>query len=113
MKKILGACIGSCVHVAGILNFLNLAAKAGYTTKFLGTAVKIDSLKKEIDSYEPDVVAISYRLSPGSSFPVFKELKNKIVLKKDNEIEFILGTTKPVAEVAKKLNIFSKIFTGD
>lgn len=113
MKKILGACIGSCIHVAGILNFLNLAASAGYTTKFLGTAVKIDSLKKEIDSYKPDVVAISYRLSPDSSFPVFKELKNKIVSKKDNEIEFILGTTKPVAEVAKKLNVFSKIFTGD
>ena len=28
-------------------------------------------------------------------------------------IEFILGTTKPVAEIAEKTKIFTKIFTGE
>ncbi|MFZ3106703.1 MAG: cobalamin-dependent protein [Candidatus Hydromicrobium sp.] len=114
MKKILGACVGSCVHVAGILNFLNLASKYDYSTKFLGSACTIDRLKKEIEKYNPDVVAISYRLSPESALPILKEFKEKIIEKlRGVKIEFILGGTKPVAEVAKKLGIFDVIFTGE
>lgn len=113
MKRILGACVGSCVHIAGILNFLKLAEKFGYQTKFLGSAVKIDNLKREIERYKPEVVAVSYRLSPESALFVFKELKSKIIEKSRGETEFILGSTKPVAEVAKKLNIFDTIFTGE
>lgn len=114
MKKILGACVGSCVHVAGILNFLNLASKYDYSTKFLGSACTIDRLKKEIEKYNPDIVAVSYRLSPESALPIFKEFKEKIIEKlRGVKIEFILGGTKPVAEVAKKLGIFDVIFTGE
>ena len=51
MKKILGACVGSCVHIAGILNFLNLAQSHGYDTKFLGSALGIDKLKEELEKY--------------------------------------------------------------
>ncbi len=110
MKKILGASIGSCVHIAGILNFLNLAKSCGYEVKFLGSAVSIDELKKESEIYNPDIIAVSYRLSPESAFKVFKELKEKI---SNSKIEFVLGCTKPVAEVAKKLDIFKNIFTGE
>lgn len=114
MKKILGACIGSCVHIAGILNFLNIAKRAGYSTRFSGSALDIDVLLKEIDEYKPDIVAISYRLSPESIMPVFKELEEKIVKNGNNEgIKFILGTTKPVADIALKLGIFSRVFTGE
>jgi hypothetical protein len=114
MKKILGACIGSCVHVAGILNFLSLAQSHGYDTKFLGSALCIDKLKEELEKSYPDIVALSYRLSPESALPLLKELKEKIVEKINRDkIEFILGCTKPVAEVAEKLGIFKIIFTGE
>jgi hypothetical protein len=114
MKKIVGACIGSCIHVAGILNFLSLARSHGYNTEFLGSALGIDKLKEELKKSNPDIVAVSYRLSPESALPLFKELKEKIVKKiTGNEIEFILGCTKPVAEVAKKIGIFKIIFTGE
>lgn len=114
MKKILGACIGSCVHVAGIINFFNLAQSHGYDTKFLGSTLSIDILKKELERSDPDIVAVSYRLSPESALPLFKELKEKIVKKTTgSKVEFILGCTKPVAEVAKKVGIFKKIFTGE
>ncbi|OFW53616.1 MAG: methionine synthase [Actinobacteria bacterium RBG_13_35_12] len=114
MKKILGACIGSCVHIAGILNFLNLSRKHGYSTNFIGSACAIDKLKQDIEKYKPDIVAISYRLSPESALPIFRELKEKIIKKLSKEkIEFILGGTKPVAEVAKKLSIFDVVFTGE
>src|SRR4030065_1230130 len=114
MKKILGASIGSCIHVAGVLNFLNLSDKYGYSTIFLGSACKIDYLKKKIDEYDPDIVAVSYRLSPEGALQIFQELKKKIT---DNSSPskrvYVLGSTKPVAEVAKKLGIFDVIFTGE
>lgn len=114
MKKILGASIGSCIHIAGILNFLNLAGRYGYKTKFLGSACTIDKLKENIDSFNPDIVAVSYRLSPESVLPVFKELKEKIAGKlKKGKIKLILGSTKPVAEIGEKLGIFDVIFTGE
>jgi len=114
MKKILGACIGSCVHVAGIINFLNLAGRHGYKTKFLGSACKIDKLKENIDKYEPDIVALSYRLTPESAIELFKELNEKVIKNlKKQKIEFILGGTKPVAEAGKKLGIFDVVFTGE
>ncbi|MBN2072660.1 MAG: methionine synthase [Actinobacteria bacterium] len=114
MKKILGACIGSCVHVAGILNFLNLAGRIGYRTKFAGSAMSIDDLKSEFDSFKPDILAVSYRLSPESITPVFKELKEKITSSPEGgKAKFILGTTGPVAKVAREARIFDKIFTGE
>ncbi len=113
MKKVLGACIGSCIHVAGILNFLNLCKKHGYKVEFAGSACSIDRLKENIEKYNPDIVAVSYRLSPESVLPLFKELEEKVVKGlKNRKIEFILGSTKPVAEVGKKLGIFDVIFTG-
>ncbi|MBC7334339.1 MAG: cobalamin B12-binding domain-containing protein, partial [Actinobacteria bacterium] len=122
-KKILGACIGSCIHVAGILNFLNIADRLGYETKFLGTQVEIDKLKSEIESYKPDIVAVSYRLSPESALPLFEEIKKNIISGIKNDMankkevgksvpDFILGTTKPVAEIAKESGIFTAIFSG-
>lgn len=114
MKKILGACIGSCVHIAGILNFLNIAKNSDYETRFLGSALSIDDIISEIDEYSPNIAALSYRLSPESIMDIFDELKAKInempMLK---NIEFILGTTRPVAEIAERTGIFTKIFTGE
>ena len=112
MKKILGACIGSCVHIAGILNFLSIAERLGYRTKFLGSALDIDILEKEVKRFKPDIIGISYRLSPESALPVFKELKDKLMVKENEKAVFLLGTTKPVAEIVKKLKIFDIIFTG-
>jgi len=112
MKKILGACIGSCVHIAGILNFLSIAERIGYRTKFLGSALDIDILEKEVKRFKPDIIGVSYRLSPESALPVFKELKDKLMVKENEKVMFLLGTTKPVAEIVKKLKIFDIIFTG-
>ena len=114
MKKILGACIGSCIHIAGVHNFLTTAKNAGYETRFSGSAVDIEMLAEEIEEYRPDIVAISYRLSPESIMPVFTDLEKMIQERPElKSIEFILGTTKPVAGIAEKTKIFTKIFTGE
>jgi len=41
MKKILGVCIGSCIHVAGVLNFLADAKKAGVETPVIDSLINI------------------------------------------------------------------------
>jgi methylmalonyl-CoA mutase cobalamin-binding subunit len=114
MKKILGATIGSCIHVAGIMNFLNIAKRVGFETVFLGSAVDISELKDEIVKQVPDIVGISYRLSPESSLKLFEEF-NKRIAKKFKDNTFILGTTKSVADTlenAGMLKIFDRVFTG-
>lgn len=63
-KLIIGAAVGNCVHVAGIIHFLELAEKEGYSIKFLGPAVSVQQLFQNIELYKPDSVAIGYRLTP-------------------------------------------------
>ena len=38
-KKVLGASIGNCVHVAGVYHFLQLAEKEGYNCIFILVSV--------------------------------------------------------------------------
>ncbi|MBM3708446.1 MAG: cobalamin B12-binding domain-containing protein, partial [Actinobacteria bacterium] len=114
MKRILGAAVGSCVHVAGIMNFLNIAKKAGFETMFLGSAVDISRLKDEIEKKAPDIVGISYRLSPESSVKLFEKF-SKTVAAKFKNTTFILGTTSSVADALENsglLEIFDRVFTG-
>ncbi|MCK5409120.1 MAG: cobalamin-dependent protein, partial [Candidatus Heimdallarchaeota archaeon] len=91
MKKILGACIGDCVHIAGIHRFLQLAEKQGYEAFFLGPAVSIDQIIAAIRKYNPDIVGLSYRLTPGAGIKVLKQLKGRITEEGLGEREFVLG----------------------
>jgi hypothetical protein len=114
LRIILGAAIGSCVHVAGIMGFLNIARTCGFETKFSGSAVDIAGLKVYIEKYDPEIIAVSYRLSPESAAGLFNDLNDNVV-KVFKQKTFILGTTKPVADVlleAGILKIFDKVFTG-
>ncbi|WP_333642036.1 cobalamin-dependent protein, partial [Mesotoga prima] len=64
--KILAGAIGSDIHTAGILNFLNLAGKEGYETIYIGSVIGIDKLLDSIEEASPDIVAVSYRLGKES-----------------------------------------------
>lgn len=110
-KKILGCSIGNCIHIMGLLNFLQIAESTGYQTFFLGSAIPLNTLILKIKEIKPEIVALSYRLSPESAKNLFKELKEKIE-KGKIKIRFILGTTPPVGKVAEEFKIFEKIFTG-
>lgn len=112
-KKMLGASIGNCVHVAGLYHFLKLAEAEGFEIVFLGPAVFLSRLINEIKKQKPDIVAISYRLTPENAKNLFDQLNEQIRSNKLNNIQFILGGTKPVAEVAKTFSFFSKVFTGE
>lgn len=110
-KKILGASIGNCVHVAGVVHFLAIAEKEGYETIFLGPAISLDVLFENIKLNKPDIVGISYRLTPDNIKPLLDEVYNR----KENldyEPIWVFGGTKPVADIAKEYNFFDFISDG-
>jgi methylmalonyl-CoA mutase cobalamin-binding subunit len=111
-KKILGASIGSCIHVAGVLNFLDLAEKLGYQTKYVGPAVRIEDLIDEIVEYDPDIISVSYRLTPRNAQLLFEELKKKILQYGMQNKRWIFGGTVPVCNIAEKSGLFERVFDG-
>lgn len=112
MKKFLGAAIGNCVHVGGVVNFLRLVEEQGHQTEFLGAAVSIDKLIDAVVDIKPDVISIGFRLTPASVVPLLDEVQKKIQKNSLQNITWIFGGTKPVADIAKEYSFFSKIFDG-
>ena len=110
-KLLLGASIGNCVHVAGVIHFLALAEKEGYNTKFLGPATEIDVLFDNINKLQPTMVGVSYRLTPENVRPLIEEID-----KRRKELAYqptwVFGGTKPVADIAKEYGFFSFVSDG-
>jgi hypothetical protein len=111
-KKILGASVGNCVHVAGILNFLKLAEQYGYETLFLGPAVSVEKISESVKQHNPDFIAISYRLTPEVLNKLLIALKKEVEKNKWQDKTFIFGGTPPTAEVARKSGLFEIEFSG-
>ncbi|MGB9808699.1 MAG: cobalamin-dependent protein, partial [Caldanaerobacter sp.] len=111
-KLIVAGSIGNCVHVAGVYNFLKFAEQQGYETVFLGPAVPIDKLIEAVKEYQPEIVGVSYRLTPQALENLLKELKDKIERNNLKNIKWVFGGTEPNAEVARRSGIFSAVFDG-
>lgn len=111
-KNVIACTIGNCVHVAGTMNFLSLADKEGYTTEFLGIGIPIAELIEEIELKRPDIVALSYRLTPEPLIEILGELKSKIKDKNFSNITWMFGGTEPTGIVAEESGLFNKIFYG-
>ena len=99
-KKIIGASIGNCVHVAGVVHFLDLAKQEGYETKFLGPAVSVEKLFDYLKKDKYDIVGVSYRLTPSNVVPLIKEIFEK-AKELDYEPQWVFGGTKPVADAVR------------
>lgn len=112
MKTIIGAAIGSCVHVGGLHHFLKLAEAEGYNTLSYGPAVSVKRVVKIIKEERPDIMALSYRLTPESAGELFMELKNAFSAEGLKNIRMIFGGTPPVALEAVKSGLFEKVFDG-
>jgi len=110
MKKIIAAALGEDVHIAGIANFLNLADKLGHKTTFLGPAVSIDTLIEKIKEENPDIVGVSYRLTPKNAKNLLDKLQSRVEKEGLDTKEFVFAGTPPVIEVAKDINLFSQYF---
>jgi len=111
-KTILGASLGACVHVAGIRNFLSLCESAGFRTTFLGPAVAPKALVEAVVAEKPNIVAVSYRLTPEGAEHLFRELKDEIGRRGTTGARFVFGGTPPVAKAAERSGIFDRVFSG-
>ncbi len=112
MKKIVGAALGSCVHVGGLHHFLTLAESEGFVSLSAGPAVEVPRLVKIIKQEQPDIVALSYRLTPASAKELLAELGEALRRAGLTGIHMIFGGTPPVAAVARETGLFSRIFDG-
>lgn len=111
-RKIIGAAIGDCVHVAGAYNFLRLAESQGYETVFLGPAVSVERLVDAIKQEDPLIVGVSYRLTPEAAERLFSELKEMLSREGLLGRRFVFGGTPPVARVAEATGLFERVFDG-
>ncbi len=110
-KRILGAALGSCVHVGGLHHFLELAKSEGYETESLGPAVSVERLLGRVEKEKPDLVAVSYRLTPEAAAALFEEMKEGMARRGIQGVRFIFGGTPPAAETAGRSGLFEKVFS--
>src|SRR4030066_1726832 len=112
MKTVIAAALGECVHVAGISNFLRLAEAAGWRTVFLGPAVSIDKVLEASRQENADLVGVSYRLTPETGERLLGEFAEAASDLHEAGVRFAFGGTPPVAERARALGFFERIFDG-
>ncbi|HHY47550.1 MAG TPA: methionine synthase [Firmicutes bacterium] len=110
--RVLAASIGSCVHVAGVLAFLEIAEAAGYETAFMGPAAQVRALLKRARDFKPDIIAVSYRLDPTVLGNLLDELREGLKEIGSDKVRLLFGGTPATCEVAKKSGLFDAIFQG-
>jgi len=111
-RLIVGAAIGDCVHVAGVVNFLNLAEQLGYKTICLGPAISVDALLDKVAAIDPALVAVGYRLTPENCRSLLEELKAKIAARGDQQRAWLFGGTEPCVAMARDSGIFQMTFAS-
>jgi hypothetical protein len=111
-KTVVAAALGECVHVAGVLNFLRLAESAGWRTVFLGPAVAIDEVLHTARVENAELVGVSYRLTPETGERLLGEFAEAADDLRLTGTHFAFGGTPPVAEKARQLGFFERVFDG-
>ncbi|MEW6723315.1 MAG: cobalamin-dependent protein [Bacillota bacterium] len=111
-RRIVGAAIGDCVHVAGILKFMKLATEEGYHTTFLGPAVPVAKLVDAALETEADIIAVGYRLTPEVAWELLAELRQLAQERGLADRRWVFGGTPPVAAVAQEAGFFDRVFRG-
>jgi len=111
-KTVVAGALGECVHVAGVIRFLQLAEDAGWRTVFLGPAVSVETLIEAAHRENADLVGVSYRLTPETGerlLGAFAEAADQL---HETGVKFVFGGTPPVTERVEKLGFFEKTFDG-
>jgi hypothetical protein len=111
-KTVVAGALGECVHVAGVSNFLRLAEAAGWETIFLGPAVPIQTILQSARLHKAELVGVSYRLTPENGERLLAQFAEEASALHEAGVRFAFGGTPPVAERARALGFFEKVFDG-
>ncbi|MBE9508189.1 MAG: cobalamin B12-binding domain-containing protein, partial [Chloroflexi bacterium] len=112
MKTVVAGALGECVHVAGVLNFLRLAETAGWQTVFLGPAVSVEKILEAARREKADLIGVSYRLTPETGERLLAEFAEEADDLRSAGVRFVFGGTPPVAERARAIGFFERVFEG-
>lgn len=108
---VIAASLGNCVHVAGALHFLSLAADEGYDTLFLGPATPVEQVIAAVREKAPVLASVGYRLTPENGEALLRQLVEQ-AKHLEKQPRWVFGGTRPVAEKAAALGFFEKVFDG-
>jgi methylmalonyl-CoA mutase cobalamin-binding subunit len=111
-KTVVAGALGECVHVAGVLNFLRLAEMAGWRTVFLGPAVSVEEMLDAARREKADLIGVSYRLTPETGERLLADFAEEADGLRAAGVRFAFGGTPPVAERARALGFFERVFDG-
>ncbi len=112
--RVLAGSLGDCVHVAGVTRFLAAAEEAGYETYFTGPATGLEAFMDAIVAYDPDVIGVSYRLTPDNARTLLADLR--AMLEAAGVLgckRIFFGGTPPVAAIAREMGYFDAVFSGE
>jgi hypothetical protein len=120
VRTVVAGALGECVHVAGVLNFLRLAETAGWRVVFLGPAVPVDEFLEAARREGADasaelgevLVGVSYRLTPETGERLLGEFAEAADELRAAGVRFAFGGTPPVAERARAMGFFERVFDG-
>jgi hypothetical protein len=112
-RTVVAGALGECVHVAGVLSFLDLAEAAGWRTIFLGPAVPIETFLQAVRREEADLVGVSYRLTPETGEQLLAEFAEEADDLHEAGVRFVFGGTPPVVERARSIGFFERCFDGN
>ena len=110
--RVLAASVGDCVHVAGVTRFLQAAEDLGYETYFTGPATDLETLIEAIRAFDPDIIGISYRLTPENLRPLLRELRDMLAAAGLSDRRLAFAGTPPVVAVAREFDLFEAFFEG-
>lgn len=111
-KVVVAGALGNCVHVAGVVSFLRIAEEMGYETHFLGAAVPVEQWVEAVDRYQPDILGVSYRLTPSVAIELIENLRDALGEKRLATLKMAFAGTPPVCVVAEQSGLFEQCFTG-
>ena len=109
---IVAGALGNCVHVAGVVGFLNIAEDIGYKTIFLGAAVSVDEFVEAVEKWNPEIIGVSYRLTPEVGKRLLEDLRFKLEARDLGDSVCVFGGTPPMCRAAKELGWFDHCFDG-
>lgn len=113
MRTVLAGALGEDAHVAGVASFLRVAEEVGWRTVYLGPAVSIENFLSAIRQHNPDLVALSYRLTPETGEALLKRFIDSVQQAGFGGKRYLFGGTPPLAERARKLQFFERCFSGE
>jgi hypothetical protein len=95
-----------------LYRFTQLAEKEGYLTTYLGGAVPIQKMIDAVVEVQPDIVALSYRLSAEALEKLLEDFFADLEKDDRRKRVFLFGGTIETAAIARSFPQFSRLFDG-